>query len=233
MSAFFLAGELIFEVHTGRARLDHSFDQFKNVERPAKTSFGVGHDRHEPIDIVFALDTRDLVGALQSLIDPFDHSRHAVCRIKTLIGIHLAGEIGIGRHLPSAKIDRLQSRPNLLKRLVPGERAESVDEGFGLKQTPKLFRAAPRQGVFDDDVALQSPNIADRVITRNPLPAGIIGPIMIGFFHFVPVLSDTGTAFPFCFARPAHLFLGLPISQALAVDASSPRRVSVEFLIAG
>jgi hypothetical protein len=37
---------------------------------------------------------------------------------------------------------------------------------------------------------------------------------MIGFFHFVPVLSDTGTAFPFCFARPAHLFLGLLISQA-------------------
>src|SRR2546429_9810848 len=150
------------------------------------------------------------------MFNTFDLSRHAVCRIKTLIGIHLAGEIGIGRHLPSAKIDRLQSRPNLLKRLVPGERAESVDEGFGLEQTPKLFRAAPRQGVFDDDVALQSPNIADRVITRNPVPAGIIGPTMIGFFQFVPVLSDR-TAFPFCSARPAHLFLGLPISQASAV----------------
>src|SRR5207249_1465558 len=77
VSAFFLARELIFQVHTRCARLDHSFDQFKNVERPAKTSFGVGHDRHEPIDIVFDLDTRDLVGALQSLIDPFDHNRHA------------------------------------------------------------------------------------------------------------------------------------------------------------
>ena len=219
VSAFFLAGELIFQVHAGRARLDHSFDQFKNIERPAKTSFGVGHDRHEPIDIVFAFDTRDLVGALQSLIDPFYHSRHAICRIKTLIGIHLAGEIGIGRHLPSAKIDRFQSRLNLLKRLIPGERAESVDEGFGLKQTPKLFRAAPRQCVFDDDVALQSPNIAERVITRNSFPAGIIGPIMIGFF--IPVLFETGNAFPFCFARPAHVFLRLPISQALAVGMLS------------
>src|SRR5207248_8899099 len=199
-----LARELILEVHAGRARLDHSFDQFKNVERSAKTGFGVGTDRHKPIDIVLTLDTRDLVGALQSLIDPFDHSRHAVCRIKTLIGIHLAGEIGISRDLPSAKVDRLQSRPNLLKRLVPGERAESVDERFGLEQTPKLLRAAPRQGVFDDDVALQAPNIAERVTTRNPLPAGIIGPIMIGFFHFVPLLSDTGTGFPFYFARPAQ-----------------------------
>src|SRR5437762_7578352 len=100
-------------------------------------------------------------------------------------------------------------------RLVADERTVSVDEGFRLKQTPKLFRAAPRQGVFDDDVALQAPNIADRVITRNPLPAGIIGPMLIGLFHFVAVLSETGTAFPFCFTRPAHLFLGLPLNQAL------------------
>src|SRR5207247_6224492 len=112
----------------------------------------------------------------------------------------LAVNIDIRCHLPSAKIDRLQSRPNLLKRLIPGERAESVDEGFGLKQTPKLFRAAPREGVFDDDVALQATNIADRVTTRNPLPARIIYPIMIGFFHFVSVLSDTGTDFTFYFA---------------------------------
>src|SRR5207244_11990342 len=125
------------------------------------------------------------------------------------------------RDLPAGTLSRLQSRPDLLERLVPGERTESVDEGCGFEQTPKLFRAAPRQGVFDDDVALQAPNIAERVITRNPLPAGIIGPIMIGFFHFIPVLSDTGTAFPFCFARPAHLLLGLPNSQALAVGASA------------
>ena len=137
-----------------------AFDQFENIERPTKTGFGIGHDRHEPIDIVLTFGVRDLVGALQSLIDPFNHSRHAVCRIKTLIGIHLAGEIGVGRDLPAAEINRFQSRFDLLNRLIPGERAESVDEWLGLKQTPKLFRAAPRQGVSDDDVALQALNIA-------------------------------------------------------------------------
>ena len=160
VAAFFLAGELILEVHAGRARFDHRFDQFEDIERPAETSFGVGHDRHEPIDVVFAFGMRDLVGALQRLVDPFDHRRHAVRRIKTLVGIHLPGEIGIRRHLPSAEINRFQSRLHLLHRLVAGERAESGDEGFGLQQAPKLFRAAPRQSVFDDDVALQSPNIA-------------------------------------------------------------------------
>jgi hypothetical protein len=50
---------------------------------------------------------------------------------------------------------------------------------------------------------------------------------MIGFFHFVPVPSDTGNAFPFFFVRPAHLFLRLPISQALAVGTlSAPAGVS-------
>ena len=228
----FLAGELIFQVHAGRARLDHSFDQFKDIERPAKTSFGVGHDRHEPIDIVFALDTRDLVGALQSLIDPFYHSRHAVCRIKTLIGIHLAGEICIGRHLPSAKINRFESRPDLLKRLVPGERAESVDEGFGLKQTPKLFRAAPRQCVFDDDVALQSPNIAERVTTRNPFPAGIIGPIMIGFFILL-FFSTPELPFPFALLVPLIFFWDCRLAGRWPSACCRPRRVLVEFLIAG
>ena len=97
-----------------------AFDQFENVERPTKTSFGVGHDRHKPIDIVFAFDMMDLIGTLQSLIDPFDYCRDAVRRIKTLIGIHLSGEIGIGRNLPAAEIDRLQSRLNLLKGLIPG-----------------------------------------------------------------------------------------------------------------
>src|SRR4029077_10940022 len=34
VSAFFLPGEVVFEVHAGRARFDHSFDQFKDIERP-------------------------------------------------------------------------------------------------------------------------------------------------------------------------------------------------------
>src|SRR5438552_13924003 len=106
----------------------------------------------------------------------------------------------VGGHLPYAKIDRFQSSRNLMKRLVAGERAESVNKGLSLEQTPKLFRAASRQGVFDNDAALQAPDIAHRVITRNPLPARIIGPIIIGSSHFVPILCDPGTAFPFCFA---------------------------------
>ena len=50
--AFFFARELIFEMHAGRAGLDHCFHQFENIERSAKTGFRIRDDRHEPIDIV-------------------------------------------------------------------------------------------------------------------------------------------------------------------------------------
>ena len=129
VSAFFFARELIFEMHAGRAGFDHRFDQFENIERPAETGFRIGHDWNEPIDFVFAFGVRDLVGALQRLVDPLDHRRNAVRRIKTLIGIHVSGEIRVGRDLPAAEINRFQSRFHLLHRLVAGERAERVMNG--------------------------------------------------------------------------------------------------------
>ena len=98
----------------------------------------------------------DLIGALQGLIDPLHYCRNAVRRIETLIGIHLAGEICVGRHLPAAQIDRLQSRFDLLHRLIAGQRAEGRNKIFGVQQFPKLFRAAPRQRVLDDEAALQT-----------------------------------------------------------------------------
>jgi hypothetical protein len=93
--------------------------------------------------------------------------------------------------------------------------------------------SAPRQGVFDDDVALQAPNIADRVIASDSLPARIIGPIMIGFFNFVPVLSDAGIAFPFTLLVPLIFFWDCRLARRWPSAPRRPRRVLVELLIAG
>ena len=62
----------------------------------------------------------DLIGPLERLVDPLHYRRDAVRRIKTLVGIHLSGEIGVGRDLPAAEIDRLQSRLDLLHGLIAG-----------------------------------------------------------------------------------------------------------------
>ena len=54
VSAFFFARELILEMHACRARFDHRFDQFENIERSAEAGFRIGDDRAEPIDLVLA-----------------------------------------------------------------------------------------------------------------------------------------------------------------------------------
>ena len=99
-------------MHTGRARLDHRFDQFENVERSAETSFGVGDDGRKPVDLVLAFGMRDLVRALQRLVDSPNDRRNTVGRVKTLVRIHLPGEIGIGRDLPAAEIELPSARPS-------------------------------------------------------------------------------------------------------------------------
>jgi len=71
---------------------------------------------------------RDLIGALQSLIDPSDYGRDAVRRIKAFVRIHLADEIRVRCDLPATDVDRFQSRLHLLHRLIAGERAERIDQ---------------------------------------------------------------------------------------------------------
>ena len=147
-------------MHTGCARFDHRFRQFKDVQRAAEAGFRVGNDRSEPIDLIVTLSVGDLVGALQSLVDAFHHGGDAVRGIEALVGIHLPGEIRIRRDLPAAEIDRLQSSFHLLHRLVAGECAERRNEIFCVQKLPKLLRAAARERVLDEDAALQTLNVA-------------------------------------------------------------------------
>ncbi len=112
-----------FFVNGGRAGLDHHLHQLECVETTAEAGLSVGDNRGEPMRAVAPFAVIDLIGALQRLIDPLDDLRNRIRRIQTLIGIHLAGEIRIGRDLPSAEVNRLQAGAHLLHRLVAGERA--------------------------------------------------------------------------------------------------------------
>src|SRR5260370_38856633 len=104
------------------AGFDHSLNQFKNIERPAETRFGIRHNRHQPVDVDLATERfriaaatklavgmANLAGAQQRTIDSPNDRRHAVRWIQTLIGIHLTGKIGIRRDLPAAEKNRLET----------------------------------------------------------------------------------------------------------------------------
>ena len=124
---FFSRGELILEVYARRAGLDHRLHELESVERPAEARLGVGDDGEEPIVLVFAFRAFDLVGAHQRGVDLLDDVGNAVDRVKALVGVHLAGRIGVGGDLPAAEVDGLEARARHLHRLVAGEGAERGD----------------------------------------------------------------------------------------------------------
>src|SRR5438105_15792760 len=109
MAAFLRRGKLVFEVNTGRARLDHAFHQFERVQVPSEASLGIGDQGSKPVDSVLSLSVVNLVSAGQRLVYTPDNIRYAISRIQALIRIHQAGVISIGGYLTTAHIDRLQS----------------------------------------------------------------------------------------------------------------------------
>ena len=70
-------------------------------------------------------------------------------RIERLVGIHLAGIVGVGGDLPAREVDRLEPRLDLLQGLVAGERAEGADERPLVQEPPQPLGAEPGERVLD------------------------------------------------------------------------------------
>ncbi len=123
-SYFLKRGNLVFEVDAGGAGFDHRLHQLEGVQVAAEASFGVGDERSEPVSGAVAFGVMDLVGAHESLVDRAHQARDAVPGIEALIGIHLAGVVRVGCHLPAADVDGLQSCFHLLHGLISGDGAQ-------------------------------------------------------------------------------------------------------------
>ncbi len=67
---------------------------------PAEPGFRVGDDRREPVPVQRAGRPGDLVRPAQRVVDPPDDGGDGVDRIQRLIGIRLAGQVRVRRHLP-------------------------------------------------------------------------------------------------------------------------------------
>jgi hypothetical protein len=124
VTALLLGRELVLEVHAGGAGFDHRAHQLERVQRPAEPGFRVGDDRREPVPVQRAGRPGDLVRAAQRVVDPSDDSGNRAHRIEGLIGIGLAGQVRVGRHLPPGEVDRRESGLHALHRLAAGHAAE-------------------------------------------------------------------------------------------------------------
>ena len=167
MAALLLRGQLVLEMHRRGARLDHALHQLEGIERSAEAGFRVGDDRREPVDDVGPLEPRDLVGALEGLVDAANQLGNRGRGIERLVGIHLAGIVGVGGDLPAGDVDRLEPGLDLLQRLVAGQRAEGPHERPFGEQPAEPRGAAPGEAVLDPDRAGELVDIGRRIVATN------------------------------------------------------------------
>src|SRR5699024_10058457 len=128
VAALLLGGELILPVGAGGTGVDHGLLQLVDVEGATEAGLTVSDDRNEPVlHGGVTLDAGDLVGAQQSVVDAADNVGDGVCRVEGLVGVGVAGEVGITCDLPTGQVDSLQAGADLLDSLVAGEGAQCVD----------------------------------------------------------------------------------------------------------
>ena len=158
-----------------RARLDIGLHQFEGIERSAEACFRVCDDWRKPCVHRQAIAFRrfDLVGALQSTVDPLGQFRSGIGRIERLVGIHGRGRVGVGGDLPAGKIDRLQPGADHLHGLVAGKRAQRVDEIVLVNELPQAVGAHFCQRVLDVDGAAQLLHVFRRVGALDAVEAAL------------------------------------------------------------
>ena len=137
VAALLLGRELVLEVNAAYAGLDVGLGDLEGVERPAEAGLGIRQDWREPARGAEAIDAVDLVGALQRTVDAPRERRPAVGRVEALVGVGLAGAVGVRRHLPAREVDRLEARAHHLHGLAAGHRTQGVDVVLGGEQMPE------------------------------------------------------------------------------------------------
>ena len=120
----------------------------------------------------------NLVGAHQGIVDAANDVRNAIGGVQALVRIHLARIVGVGRDLPTTKVDRVQTGLHLLYCLVAGERTESRHVRFVMQQPPESLRAKTCQGMLDLNRAPQFGDVLGAVRAFDAFPAGIRVPLL-------------------------------------------------------
>src|SRR6185437_15563303 len=126
---------------------------------------------------VLRLGPGDLVGPHERVVDPADDGGHRVGRVQALVGVGLAGQVGVGGDLPAGQVDGPEAGPDLLHGLVAGQGAKSVDVPAGVQQRPQPLGPEPGQRVLLLDRAAQADHVGGAVGPLDPGPARVGGPL--------------------------------------------------------
>jgi hypothetical protein len=139
---------------------------------------GVGDDRREPVALVLALGTVDLIGAQQRRVDPADDGDASTGY--GLWSVHLARRVGVGGDLPAREVDRLEAGADLLDRHVAGQRAERGDVVLAVEQLPQPASAEAGDRVLDRIAAAQPLDVGPAVRARDAVEALVVEGGVVG-----------------------------------------------------
>ena len=85
--------------------------QLERVQRAAEAGLGVGDDRHQLVGARLAGSAWSIWSARSSaLLIRRTTAGHRVGRVQALVGVGLAGQVGVGGDLPAGQVDGLQAR---------------------------------------------------------------------------------------------------------------------------
>ena len=160
VATLLLRGQLVLPVRTCDTGGDHGLLQLEHVQGATEAGLAVSHDRGQPVlHRTVALDLGDLVRAHQCVVNPTNDLRHRVGRVQALVGVGVAGQVGVTGDLPAGQVDRLEAGAHLLDGLVAGEGAERVDPLQVVQLFPQHLRASAGQGALLDHAALQGDDV--------------------------------------------------------------------------
>ena len=178
VAAFLLCRQLVFVMDTGGAGLDEPLGELEDVERAAEPGLAVGDDGDEPVDVGLSLRPVDLVGATKCIVDPLDECRGGIGGVQRLIGVDVAGQVPVRRHLPSGEVDRLQTGLHHLHRLATAEGPQCADVVLGGQTLPECDRHPIRQRGLLPDAAPEPHHVFCAVVPGDALPARVGLPVV-------------------------------------------------------
>ena len=203
---------------TGGTRGDHGLLELVDVESATEAGLTVGDDRHDPVvDRVVTLDAGDLVGAEQRVVDATNNVGNRVRRVQRLVGVGVAGQVGVTGDLPTRQVHGLQAGADLLHGLVAGEGAESVDVGTVTlgHAVPQDLGATAGEGVLLDDRTLELSDLLGGVVALDALPAGVGVPVLLDLRGGAGLSDVAHWLLRFrCPARPDRVGSGRPARRA-------------------
>ena len=147
VAALLLRCQLVLEVDAGSPGAQHALHQLVDVQGAAEAGLAVCHDRNQPVaqHLAVVFVPLDLVGTPEGVVEAFYEGGYRVDRVEALVGVHVAGGVGIAGNLPAGQVESREATLDVLDCLATAHGPERVHVVHVVQLPPQLFRTVAGQ----------------------------------------------------------------------------------------